>query len=172
MTTIRTAAIAITLASLAALPGCSGFHHTSTAPAATAAAAGTGQELSPEMVQRVQTMLQQQGLYNGSIDGKWGSGTQAAVRAYQQKHNLTASGQLDQATLNAMDLNKVNPNGSAANATPGTNSSNNAAPNPPSSTTNAATDMPTNGSATPPADGSSPGGTAAGNTNATTTPPE
>jgi peptidoglycan hydrolase-like protein with peptidoglycan-binding domain len=110
-------------------------------------------------------------------DGRWGSETQAAVLQYQQKHNLTASGQLDQAKLNAMDLNRVNPNGSAGNAYTGPNTSNDAAPNPPSSTTNAATNMPTNNattgnpSHTPPGNGLASNGSAAGKTNATNTPP-
>ncbi len=38
------------------------------------------------------------------MDGVWGPGTQAAVRTYQQQHNMNATGQLDQDTLAAMNL--------------------------------------------------------------------
>ena len=60
--------------------------------------------LTPDMTRDVQHALQQQGLYRGHVDGVWGPGTQAAVRGFQQQHNMSATGQLDQDTLTAMNL--------------------------------------------------------------------
>ncbi len=61
-------------------------------------------ELSPNMIRQVQQNLTQAGLYKGRADGVWGPQTEAAVRDYQQQHNLNATGQLDQPTLSAMNL--------------------------------------------------------------------
>ena len=55
--------------------------------------------MTPDTVRQVQQTLQQQGLYKSRVDGVWGPGTQAAVRTYQQQHNMNATGQLDQDTL-------------------------------------------------------------------------
>jgi peptidoglycan hydrolase-like protein with peptidoglycan-binding domain len=52
----------------------------------------------------MQQALQQDGKYQGRVDGVSGRGTQAAVRTYQQQHNMNATGQLDQDTLAAMNL--------------------------------------------------------------------
>ena len=64
---------------------------------------------------------------SGRVDGVWGPGTQAAVRTYQQQHNMNATGQLDQDTLAAMNLaprRTTRSNSRAASATAAT-----AAPN-------------------------------------------
>lgn len=61
--------------------------------------------VAPDMVKQVQAKLRDAGYYKqGAVDGVWGSGTQAAVRSFQQDHNLTTNGQLDMATLQAMNL--------------------------------------------------------------------
>jgi hypothetical protein len=86
----------LALLGIVALAGCSsgGSHPTSqssnVAPAATATpVAAATPEVSPGVIKRVQTTLQQQKLYNGRIDGVWGPQTQGAIHRYQQLHNLT-----------------------------------------------------------------------------------
>jgi peptidoglycan hydrolase-like protein with peptidoglycan-binding domain len=101
MTRLNLAAALLALGGLAALPACSSPSYTQTSSAYPAPAA---QELSPGMVRQVQTSLQQQGLYNGAIDGIWGPQTQAAVQSFQQAHSLNASGRLNSATLAALNL--------------------------------------------------------------------
>jgi peptidoglycan hydrolase-like protein with peptidoglycan-binding domain len=88
--------------SLAALPACTmnSGHPSGTAYMAPMATP----ELSPGMVRQVQTSLQQQGIYQGNIDGLWGPATQSAVQSYQQLHGLTASGQLNSTTLASLNL--------------------------------------------------------------------
>ncbi|MEJ0016323.1 MAG: peptidoglycan-binding domain-containing protein [Acetobacteraceae bacterium] len=117
MTQVRTLARLLALAGVVALPACSMFggddssrtsRTTSAGPSYAAAAPApvpaVAPPLTPEMIRSVQQTLQQNGLYRGHVDGVWGPRTQSAVRGYQQQHNLTASGQLDQATLSAMNL--------------------------------------------------------------------
>jgi hypothetical protein len=55
-------------------------------------------------VREAQQALVSQGFELGPIDGIVGRRTQAALRAYQQKQGLTASGQLDAQTLRALDV--------------------------------------------------------------------
>jgi len=47
---------------------------------------------SGSAVKTLQTALKNQGYYTGSIDGKYGSGTTAAVKAFQKKNGLTQDG--------------------------------------------------------------------------------
>ena len=110
----RAAAVMLALGSLAALPACSSMNGSSTRT--SSAAPMPRQELSPHMVMQVQTSLQQQGLYNGNIDGLWGPATQAAVQGYQQAHGLTANGQLDTPTLASLNLPNADAPAAAAAA--------------------------------------------------------
>ena len=98
MTIHRTGAILLALGSLAALPACSSDRWGGQASAAPPAQS----QLSPHLVMQVQSSLQQQGMYNGVIDGMWGPQTQQAVRAYQQAHGMAATGELNQRTLAAL----------------------------------------------------------------------
>jgi peptidoglycan hydrolase-like protein with peptidoglycan-binding domain len=66
-------------------------------------------EVSPGMVRRVQTALQQQGTYNGAIDGLWGPATQSALQNFQQSHGLRATGELNTPTLTALNLQPAAP---------------------------------------------------------------
>jgi peptidoglycan hydrolase-like protein with peptidoglycan-binding domain len=121
MTKIRNFAALLALSGVAVLPACSMFggdnsnsrssraSYFSQGYAAapnynTASQAPAAPELTPDMVRNVQQALQQDGTYRGRVDGVWGPGTQAAVRTYQQQHNMNATGQLDQDTLAAMNL--------------------------------------------------------------------
>jgi hypothetical protein len=49
-----------------------------------------------------QTMLKDLGYYRGPIDGIWGSQSEAAARAFQQKNGLTVTGTLDYNTRDAL----------------------------------------------------------------------
>ena len=121
MTKIRNFAALLALSGVAVLPACSMFgsdnsssrssraSYSSQGYAAapnynTASQAPAAPELTPDMIRNVQQALQQDGKYQGRVDGVWGPGTQAAVRTYQQQHNMNATGQLDQDTLAAMNL--------------------------------------------------------------------
>lgn len=55
-------------------------------------------------VSQIQTLLKNQGLYNGSIDGVFGSATEQAVRTYQQKNGLAADGIAGAETLKSMGI--------------------------------------------------------------------
>ncbi len=66
--------------------------------------------MSQDTIRQVQQNLQQAGLYRSRVDGVWGPATEAAVRSFQQQHNLNATGQLDTDTLSAMNLNNNNQN--------------------------------------------------------------
>ena len=72
-------------------------------PAPTAAPSPTPSYLSAgaqgQMVAELQTRLQELGYYTGKIDGDYGSGTKAAVQAFQQMNGLDADGVAGQKTL-------------------------------------------------------------------------
>ena len=70
---------------------------------------GTPFERAPADVQRrvllgAQTLLARQGYYRGVIDGEAGPGTTSAVRAYQARFRIAATGRLDMPTLAALGL--------------------------------------------------------------------
>ncbi len=122
MTASRAAMTTFALIGLAALPACSmlGMHEPSMLSSSSSTPAPMARpELSPGMVKQVQTSLQQQGIYKGNIDGVWGGATQDAVKQYQSAHNMTASGQLDEATLRSLHVTSATANGTAGSA-PGT----------------------------------------------------
>lgn len=91
------------ISSVAALPACSMFGGDNNA-SRTSRSTPQSPALSQDMVQQVQTRLQQQGMYRGSVDGQWGPATEAAVCSYQQQHDINATGQLDTATLASLNL--------------------------------------------------------------------
>ena len=71
-------------------------------PRPPAAASGA---ISSDMVFKVQQRLRDLGFYvRDNIDGQWGPNTSAAVRNFQRSKGLDASGQLDSATLAALDI--------------------------------------------------------------------
>jgi len=64
-------------------------------PAATAIKVGsTGND-----VKRLQNQLKALGYYTGSVDGDFGAGTEAAVKAFQSRNGLTADGKAGRYTL-------------------------------------------------------------------------
>lgn len=143
----RNLAALLALSSVAVLPACSWFDggsnssrsgSTTRSYAATPNYNATSQaqtaELTPDMIRNVQQTLQQDGSYHGRVDGVWGPSTQAAVRSYQQQHNMNATGQLDQDTLAAMNLAGPNAASQPPNQRYGSNY--NPPPPPPNNTSN------------------------------------
>lgn len=55
-------------------------------------------------VKEVQRRLKKWGYYSGSVDGIFGSGTRAAVIAFQKKNGLTADGVVGKATYKALGM--------------------------------------------------------------------
>ena len=80
---------------------------------AQAAQAATYQRGSTgSTVKQIQTKLKNWGYYSGSVDGVYGSATEKAVRAFQQKNGLTVDGKAGPQTLKAMGISA----GSAASS--------------------------------------------------------
>ncbi len=59
--------------------------------------------LADELTRGVQEQLQTQGAYSGPLDGNHSTEFVNALKAYQQRHNLPASGVIDRATAKALD---------------------------------------------------------------------
>jgi len=57
-----------------------------------------------QIVADVQTVLQEQGLYKGEVDGLVGPQTQEALAAYQTANGLAATATLDQPTLDSLGM--------------------------------------------------------------------
>lgn len=53
---------------------------------------------------QIQTKLKNWGYYSGEVDGVFGSETEKAVRAFQQKNGLTVDGKAGEKTLAAMGI--------------------------------------------------------------------
>ncbi len=106
----------LALSALVSVAACSGGQQeAATQPAPAPAAAPTPPPAPPpsnpqdnqadhDLVRQVQTTLKQNHMYRGRVDGAWGRMTERAVRQFQQKNGLQATGQLDDATLKAMNL--------------------------------------------------------------------
>ena len=58
---------------------------------------------SGSAVKDLQTKLKKLGYYSGTVDSTFGSGTYAAVKAFQKKYNLTADGVVGSETLKKLD---------------------------------------------------------------------
>ena len=65
---------------------------------------------SGSAVKDLQTKLKKLGYYDGTVDSTFGSGTYAAVRAFQKKYNLTADGIAGSETLKKLDSAYKNAN--------------------------------------------------------------
>jgi peptidoglycan hydrolase-like protein with peptidoglycan-binding domain len=110
MIKFRNAAALLALSTVAALPACSMYEGGYYGSQPSSASASQSPALSQDMVRQVQTRLQQAGTYSDRIDGLWGPQTEAAVRSYQQQHNLNATGQLDGDTLTSLNLGGTDQN--------------------------------------------------------------
>ena len=56
------------------------------------------------VVSQIQTALKNQGFYSGAVDGVFGSATEKAVKAYQQKYGLAVDGKVGRETLKALGI--------------------------------------------------------------------
>lgn len=63
---------------------------------------------SGTQVKTLQQRLKDLGYYNGSVDGNYGEGTQAAVMAFQLRNNLTVDGKAGPATQRVLYGSKAN----------------------------------------------------------------
>lgn len=70
----------------------------------TAVSASYKKGSSGETVKQIQTKLKEWGYYDGAVDGVYGSGTEKAVRYFQQKNGLTADGKVGQKTMDALGI--------------------------------------------------------------------
>jgi peptidoglycan hydrolase-like protein with peptidoglycan-binding domain len=70
-------------------------------PVAALALAGPAAAVNPQIA-GLQVALRAFGLYQGEIDGVAGGGTVAAVRAFQRRHGIPASGLADRRTRVAL----------------------------------------------------------------------
>jgi hypothetical protein len=52
----------------------------------------------------VQKALTEHGYYHGAVDGEIGSGSRAAIRAYQHDHGLEVTGRIDNALLRSLHI--------------------------------------------------------------------
>ena len=59
------------------------------------------------VISKIQRLLAREGLYRGAIDGAAGSGTRAAVRAYQKNHGLVVDGRVSPELLTLMNGNRA-----------------------------------------------------------------
>lgn len=81
---------------------------TALAPAAIAQSQG------PDLVIQMQERLRQLGFYQGPVNGDFGENTQAALVQFQLAVPIPASGQLDDPTLAALNLERPAPEAGAA----------------------------------------------------------
>jgi peptidoglycan hydrolase-like protein with peptidoglycan-binding domain len=77
--------------------------------AGTAGTTGEQPPAQPELITKenlklLQERLATEGVYAGPLDGELNAQTEAALRAYQQKHGLPVSGAADEATLRQLQL--------------------------------------------------------------------
>ena len=75
------------------------------------------------VVSEIQQTLKNWGYYSADVDGIYGSGTERAVRAFQQKNGLTVDGKAGDQTLAAMGLSAGGGNSSNSGGSGGASSS-------------------------------------------------
>src|SRR5689334_8337955 len=77
----------------------------------------SNQTVSTENVRQVQTALKSRGFDPGRTDGVMGPKTMAAVRNFQSSRGLTASGMIDDSTMNALQIKSAaGPTANAGNS--------------------------------------------------------
>ena len=69
-----------------------------------------------DKVKELQQKLKRWGYYTGSIDGIFGSGTQAAVKNFQKKNGLTADGIVGPKTAAALGMNLTSSSSSSGSS--------------------------------------------------------
>jgi peptidoglycan hydrolase-like protein with peptidoglycan-binding domain len=110
MTTVRHLSTLMALGALLALSAeatpAAKAQPTNPAPAATGMTGSPTMTpaVTPHIVREVQTFLRNKGDYHLTVDGREGSATRLAVRRWQRDHNLRATGIIDSATLQSMNI--------------------------------------------------------------------
>lgn len=101
--------------------------YASNAARASSPAASTGESLREGMngdaVRALQKRLKALGYYSGTVDGDYGSGTTAAVTAFQQAKGLNADGIAGTKTLNALYADDAGSSSSGSGTSSGSNTS-------------------------------------------------
>ncbi|MGM9527144.1 MAG: spore cortex-lytic enzyme [Oscillospiraceae bacterium] len=69
---------------------------------------------SGETVSKIQETLKNQGFYSGAVDGVYGSGTEQAVKAFQQAYGLSVDGKAGTQTLAAMGISEQQQGGASS----------------------------------------------------------
>lgn len=69
-----------------------------------------------EEVTKIQTRLKSWGYFSGEVTGYYGSQTTEAVKRFQQKHGLSATGVADQKTLELIGISSSSSGASVSNA--------------------------------------------------------
>jgi peptidoglycan hydrolase-like protein with peptidoglycan-binding domain len=131
---VRDFAAIVALSALVALPGCSMFgggHEEAAATAAPPPAPAPAPAPTPPptgnpeqnqmdhaLVRQVQRELRTNRMYRGQLDGIWGPRTKQGVTDFQRKNNLPTTGELDDQTLQAMNLQPAGGGGTGMNAPP------------------------------------------------------
>ena len=59
---------------------------------------------TPDRIREIQSALQREGAYQGEPTGKWDDSTVEAMRNYQDKNGLNATGKIDALTLQKLGL--------------------------------------------------------------------
>lgn len=59
---------------------------------------------TPDRIKEIQTALQREGAYQGEPTGKWDAATIDAMKTYQDKNGLGATGKIDALTLQKLGL--------------------------------------------------------------------
>ena len=63
-----------------------------------------GSVVQDSLAADVQRALKSRGYYYGSVDGLIGSGSRAAIRAYQRDHRMSITGRIDRALLRSLRI--------------------------------------------------------------------
>ena len=96
---------------------CLAFSHTSPLPSSQPAVDVLSQYGSRgEEVSKIQTRLKSWGYFSGEVTGYYGSQTTEAVKRFQQKHGLSATGVADQKTLELIGISSSSSGASVSNA--------------------------------------------------------
>lgn len=96
---------------------CLAFFHTSPLPSSQPAVDVLSQYGSRgEEVSKIQTRLKSWGYFSGEVTGYYGSQTTEAVKRFQKKHGLSATGVADRKTLELIGISSSSSGASVSNA--------------------------------------------------------
>lgn len=73
-------------------------------PVYTGRTVSRGYTYSDSLASDVQRALKRRGYYHGSVDGDIGSGSRAAIRAYQRDRGLAITGRIDSSLVRSLDV--------------------------------------------------------------------